>query len=255
MLQVVIYSFEYETPSTPFLVKKAAYRTATAPIDIAISGSVIAVTDLMKSVSLVEHQKGRQGMPDTLTEIARHYETLWGTAIANVAENTYLESDAEGNLVVLQHDVNGFSDEDRRRLRVTSDLHLGEMVNRIRRIDVTPTPNAIVIPRAFLATVEGSIYLFALIAPGKQDLLIRLQGKMAEVVKSPGGVPFAKFRGFRTQVRDMGEEGPGRFVDGELIERFLDCSEDVQREVIKDLPGGMGVEEVRGLIEGLRRIH
>ncbi len=206
-------------------------------------------------MSLVEYKKGRSGLPDTLTEIARHFETLWGTAVANVAENTYLESDAEGNLIVLQHDINGFSEEDRRRLRVTSEMLLGEMVNRIRRIEVTPTPSATVIPRAFLATVEGSIYLFALIAPGKQDLLIRMQAKMAECVKSPGEVPFNKFRGFRNQVRDMGEEGPGRFVDGELIERFLDCGEEVQREVIKDLPGGMGLEEVRGMVEGLRRIH
>lgn len=209
----------------------------------------------MKSLSLVQFSPGRSGLPDTLTEIARHYDTLWGTAVANVADNTYLEADAEGNLVVLQHDVNGFSDEDRRRLRVTSELLLGEMVNRIRRVDVTPTPTAVVIPRAFLATVEGSIYLFCLIAPGKQDLLIRLQSKLAEVVRSPGDVPFAKFRGFRSQVRDMGDEGPSRFVDGELIERFLDCDVQVQEEVVKALPGELGVEEVKGMVEGLRRIH
>ena len=241
--------------STPFLSKKAAYRTATAPIDLAITNNIIAVTDLMKSVSLVEFTPGRSGLPDSLAEIARHYDTLWGTAVANVAENTYLESDAEGNLVVLQHDINGFSDEDRRRLRVTSEMLLGEMVNRIRRIDVTPTASAIVIPRAFLATVEGSIYLFCLIAPGKQDLLIRLQNKLADMVKSPGGVPFSKFRGFRNQVRDMGDEGPSRFVDGELIERFLDCSQEVQEEVVKELPGGIGVEDVKGMVEALRRIH
>ena len=209
----------------------------------------------MKSVSLVEYKQGRSGQPDSLNEVARHFETLWGTAIANVADNTFLESDAEGNLVVLQHDINGFSDEDRRRLRVTSEMLLGEMVNRIRRIDVTPTAGAIVIPRAFLATVEGSIYLFALVAPGKQDLLIRMQGKMAEVVRSAGDVPFNKYRGFRSSVRDLGEEGPSRFVDGELIERFLDCSEEIQREVIKDLPGVGDLEEVRGMVEQLRRIH
>jgi DNA damage-binding protein 1 len=209
----------------------------------------------MKSVSLVQYEKGRSGLPDALTEVARHYDTLWGTAIGNVAENTYLESDAEGNLVVLQHDINGFSDEDRRRLRVTSEMLLGEMVNRIRRIDVTPTSSAIVIPRAFLATVEGSIYLFCLIAPGKQDLLIRMQNKMAEMVKSPGDVPFSKFRGFRNQVRDMGDEGPSRFVDGELIERFLDAPVEVQEEVVRELPGGIGLEEVKGMVEGLRRIH
>ncbi|KAK4574813.1 hypothetical protein LTR86_001655 [Recurvomyces mirabilis] len=250
---VVIYSFEYQTPSSPFLVKKAAYRTATAPIDVCVTGSIIAVTDLMKSVSLVDYKPGRNGVADTLSEAARHYETVWGTAVANVAENTYLESDAEGNLVVLQHDINGFSEEDRRRLRPVSEMLLGEMVNRIRPISVQPTSAALVIPRAFLATVEGSIYLFCLIAPGKQDVLMRLQSLLAERVKSPGHVPFGKWRGFRNQVRDMGEEGPVRFVDGELVEGFLDAPVEVQVEVSAEL--GVEVEVVRGWVEGLRRIH
>ncbi|TKA76631.1 hypothetical protein B0A55_04925 [Friedmanniomyces simplex] len=250
---VVIYAFEYQTPSTPFLVKKAAYRTATAPIDLAITGSTIAVTDLMKSVSLLQYTPGRAGAPDSLGEIARHFETLWGTAVANVAENTYLASDAEGNLVVLQHDINGYSDEDKRRLRPVSEMLLGEMVNRIRPITVQPSPNALVIPRAFLATVEGGVYLFCLIAPGHQDTLMRLQTLLAERVVSPGHVPFAKWRGFRSQVRDAGEEGPTRFVDGELVERFLDGSQEVQEEVAGEL--GRSVEEVRGWVEGLRRIH
>jgi DNA damage-binding protein 1 len=251
--QVVIYAFEYETASSPFLAKKASYRTATAPIDITVTNNVIAVTDLMKSVSLVEYTQGRAGLPDTLHEVSRHYETMWGTAIANVADNTYLEADAEGNLIVLQRDVTSYSEDDKRRLRVTSEVLLGEMVNRIRRIDVQPTPNATVIPRAFLATVDGSIYLFALIAPGKQDLLMRMQAKMAEMVKSPGHVPFNKFRGFRSGVRDMGEEGPVRFVDGELVEAFLDMDDEAQEKVVEGLE--IGVEEVRGIVESLKRIH
>jgi DNA damage-binding protein 1 len=235
------------------LDKLCSYRTATAPIDITVTGSIIAVTDLMKSLSLIEYKPGAGGIPGTLTEVARHFDTLWGTSVANVADNTYLQSDAEGNLVVLQHEINGFNASDRRRLRVTSEMLLGEMVNRIRRIDVVPTAGAIVIPRAFLATVEGSIYLFALIAPGKQDLLIRMQTKMAELVQTPGHVPFGRYRGVKTQVRDMGEEGPNRFVDGELIERFLDCPPEIQEEIVKELD--VDVEDAKVMVENLRRIH
>lgn len=133
------------------------------------------------------------------------------------------------------------------------------MVNRIRPISVTPTPGAVVIPRAFLATVEGGVYLFGLIAPGKQDLLIRLQQRVSEVVKSPGDVPFGRYRGFKTQVRDMGSEGPVRFVDGEVLEGFLDLPGSVQARVCEGLPGvgegEEGVEGVRAMVEGLRRIH
>ena len=209
----------------------------------------------MKSVSLLHHTPGPAGQPDELVEIARHFDTLWGTAVACVAENTYLTSDAEGNLVVLEHVVDGFAEDERRRLRVTSDMLLGEMVNRIRPISITPTASAVVIPRAFVATVEGGVYLFALIVPQHQNLLIELQTRVADVWESPGGIPFAKFRGFKTGVRDSGAGGPMRFVDGEVVERFLDLSEEVQRGVVEGLPGGVGVEEVRGLVEGLRRVR
>jgi len=258
-MQVVIYALQYQTPSSaPFLDKKAAYRTATAPIDIAITDQTIAVTDLMKSLSLISYTPSPPGTGalDTLKEISRHFETCWGTAVACVGENTYLQSDAEGNLVVLQHEKEGFSEEIRRRLRVVSEMQLGEMVNRIRPITVTASASAAVIPRAFLATVDGGVYLFGLIAPGKQDLLIRLQTALAEIVRAPGDVPFANFRGFRSEVREAGDEGPSRFVDGELVERFLDLGEAVQESVIKALPeGAPGVEEVRGIVEGLRRMR
>lgn len=62
---------------------------------------------------------------------------------------------------------------------------------------------------------------------------------------------FAKFRAFKNAVRE--EEEPMRFVDGELVERFLDVSEEVQRKAIEGL--GVELEEVRGLVEGLRRLH
>jgi DNA damage-binding protein 1 len=62
---------------------------------------------------------------------------------------------------------------------------------------------------------------------------------------------FAKFRAFKNQVRS--EEEPMRFVDGELIERFLDCEEDVQKKAIEGL--GVELEDIRSLVEGLRRLH
>ena len=68
--QVIIYDFEFAA-SKATLTKKASYRTATAPIDVCVTGNVIAVTDLMKSMSLVEYKKGRAGMPDTLTEVSK----------------------------------------------------------------------------------------------------------------------------------------------------------------------------------------
>lgn len=46
---------------------------------------------------------------------------------------------------------------------------------------------------------------------------------------------------------------PFRFVDGELIERFLDVGEDVQEEICRGL--GPSVEDVRNVVEELKRLH
>lgn len=108
----------------------------------------------MKSISVVQYAPGHSGSSDSLTEVARHYSTVWTTAVAEVAPDTYLESDCEGNLIVLYRDKDGATEEDQKRLHVSSELLLGEMVNRIRRIDVATSEDAPVEPRAFLATVS-----------------------------------------------------------------------------------------------------
>jgi DNA damage-binding protein 1 len=268
---VVVYDVEYRTQSKPDLVKAATFRCSTAPIDMTVNGPRIAIADLMKSLVVVEYQRGETGLPDQLVEVARHFTVAWSTACAEVDENTYLESDAEGNIMVLYREPKGVTEEDRRRLNISSEMLLGEMVNRIRRIDVATAPGAAVVPRAFMGTVspiqphlispsshllmldqvEGSIYLFALISQNYLDLLITLQSNLGTLVAAPGDMDFAKYRAVKNQVRE--EEEPMRFVDGELIERFLDCEESVQEKAIEGL--GVGLEEVRALVEGLRRLH
>lgn len=200
---------------------------------------------------VLQYERGEPGLPDKLKEIARHYQTTWATAVAEVDENVYLESDAEGNLLLLSRDQNGVTDDDKKRLNVNGEMLLGEMVNRIRRIDVASTSDAVVVPRAFMATVEGAIYLFALISPEHQNRLMTLQSNLAELVHAPGDVPFSKYRAFKNQVREA--EEPFRFVDGELIEKFIDLDETLQSKAVEGL--GVDVESIRGLVEGLRRLH
>lgn len=129
----------------------ASYRTSTAPVDLSVHGTHIAVADLMKSVSIISYDSG----PDKrLTEIARHYQTSWTTAVAHIGEATYLESDAEGNLTILKRNLIGVTEDDRRRLEVVSTFRLGQMVNRIRAFDSKVSQTAVVVPTAFLGTVR-----------------------------------------------------------------------------------------------------
>ena len=151
---VVIYKYTETTETAASLSKMATYRTSTCPISLDISENIITVGDMMKSISLVEYTPGKEGLPDTLHEVARHMDAIWTTSVVHIEEQSYLESDHYGNLLVLRRNINGVTLEDRKRLEMTSEMNLGEQVNKIVKIQVEPSATAMVIPKAFLATVS-----------------------------------------------------------------------------------------------------
>lgn len=102
-----------------------------------------------------------------------------------------------------------------------------------------------------MVQVEGGIYMFGTVAPQVQDLLLRFQAKVADVIKTAGGIEFRTFRAFRNAEREG--DGPFRFLDGELLERFLDVDEATQAAICQGL--GPTVEDMRNIVEELRRMH
>jgi len=218
----------------------------------------IAVADMMKSLSILNYipKDPANNGKDSLMEVARHYQLLWATAVAHVDTETWLEGDAEGNLVLLDRNRDGVTEYDKRKLRVISELHLGELVNCMKRIDVNTNPSAVVKPRAFLATREGALYLFALISPSKINLLLNLQTRLEDYLDSAGGLKLNAYRAFKNDVRV--ETEPKRFVDGEFIERFLNLTDQEQHDCIEGLIENnkpVSVGYIRDMIESLRRLH
>lgn len=88
-------------------------------------------------------------------------------------------------------------------------------------------------------------------APHAQDLLLRFQSKISEVIQTAGELRFDKYRSFRNAEREG--DGPFRFLDGELLERFLDMDEETQEVICQGL--GPSVEDMRNNIEELKRMH
>jgi DNA damage-binding protein 1 len=89
-----------------------------------------------------------------------------------------------------------------------------------------------------------------------RNFLLTIQQNIANRVESPGDISFNDYRAFKTDVRTSRE--PYRVVDGELVERFLNLSDDVQKVAIEgvSLDGKqVTVEQTRSIIETLRRLH
>ncbi|EFQ32142.1 CPSF A subunit region [Colletotrichum graminicola] len=256
---VVVYDYVEESTTSGALRKLATFRPSTFPVDIDVHGNMIGIADLMQSLTLVEFVPAQDGNKAKLVERARHFQYIWATSVCHLEGHSWLEADAQGNLMVLRRNPNAPTEHDRKQMEVTGEFHLGEQVNKIRSLDITPNENDPIIPKAFLATVEGSLYVFADIKSEYQSLLIQFQERLAEVVRALGqadgepgsGLSFTTWRGFRNAKRAA--EGPFRFVDGELIERFLDLDEAKQEAVVQGL--GPTVESMRNLVEELKRMH
>ncbi|KAK3987205.1 hypothetical protein QBC44DRAFT_331894 [Cladorrhinum sp. PSN332] len=249
---VVISEYEETSTTTAKLTRLASHRPSTHPVELEVNGNIIAVVDLMKSMTLVEFvPAGDENSKPKLVERARHFQSLSGTALCHVDGEEWLEADEQGNLMMLQRNVEAVEVHEKRNLRVTAEFNLGEMVNRIRGIKVETSPGAMIVPRAFLGTVEGGIYMFGTIAPQAQDLLLRFQDRLAEVIPPVGGIEFSRYRAFRNPEREG--DRPLRFLDGELLERFLDVDEATQKEICQGL--GPSVEMMRNTVEELKRMH
>ncbi|KAK0391347.1 hypothetical protein NLU13_0848 [Sarocladium strictum] len=248
---VVVYDYAETTTITGTLQKLATYRPAAYPVDLDVSGNIIGVVDLMQSLSLVEFIPSTGGEKPKLQERARHYQAGWATAVSHLEGDRWLEADAQGNLMVLQRNSKAPTEQDQRRLVVTSEMNLGEQINKIRTLNVPVNEKAVVTPRAFLASTEGSLYLFGDISSQYQDLLMKFQDNLQAFISAPGNISFKEWRAFRNQTREA--EEPERFVDGEMVERFLDLDEGKQELVCEGL--GPTVEEMRDLVEELRRLH
>ncbi|PMB64693.1 DNA damage-binding protein 1 [Beauveria bassiana] len=248
---VVVYSYTEENSTEGYLQKLAAYRPASFPVALDISGNMIGVADIMQSLSLVEFTPPKDGEPGKLEEKARHFQSAWATSVCHLDGERWLETDAQGNIIVLARNPDAPTEHDRSRLEITSEMNLGEQINKIQRLNVAPADNVVVSPKAFLASIEGTLYLYGDIAPKYQDLLITLQTNIEKYVKTTGGISFDAWRAFRNQAREA--DGPFRFVDGEMVERFLDLGKQTQAALCQDL--GLNVEDVRNMIEELRRMH
>ncbi|ETI20761.1 hypothetical protein G647_07103 [Cladophialophora carrionii CBS 160.54] len=239
------------------LQKLATYRTSTNPLSLAItpatstSPALIAVADLMKSLSIlqVDTKDKNSATGYNLVETSRHFATLWSSATAAIKENEWVVADMEGNLITLRQIQDGTGPQGyNRRLEVTGEFRLGEVVNKIVALSTSPRSRSVVTPRAFVATIEGSIYMLGTINPPYMHILLTLQSVLANRVQAPGYMPWSKFRAWRTEVSEKDE--PFRVVDGAMLEQaLLQLGDEDLAACLKE--GGLDAEKVS--VQDVRR--
>uniref|UniRef100_A0A8C7F4E6 DNA damage-binding protein 1 n=1 Tax=Oncorhynchus kisutch TaxID=8019 RepID=A0A8C7F4E6_ONCKI len=218
-------------------------------------GDFILVGDLMRSVLLLAYKP----MEGNFEEIARDFNPNWMSAVEILDDDNFLGAENAFNLFVCQKDSAATTDEERQHLQEVGVFHLGEFVNVFSHGSLvlqnlgessTPTQGSVL-----FGTVNGMIGLVTSLSEGWYSLLLDLQNRLNKVIKSVG-----KIESFHTERKT--EQATG-FIDGDLIESFLDLGRAKMQEVVSTLQidDGSGmkreatVDEVIKIVEELTRIH
>jgi DNA damage-binding protein 1 len=117
-----------------------------------------------------------------------------------------------------------------------AQFHLGDMINVFRHGSLamqnvgertTPTQGCIL-----YGTVSGAIGLVTQISSEFFDFLKSLEERLTHTIKSVGKIEHSAWRSFRTDQKVEQCEG---FVDGDLVESFLDLNREKMIETSSSL--------------------
>nr|DBA17370.1 TPA: hypothetical protein GDO54_002833 [Pyxicephalus adspersus] len=223
-------------------------------------GDFILVGDLMRSVLLLAYKP----MEGNFEEIARDFNPNWMSAVEILDDDNFLGAENAFNLFVCQKDSAATTDEERQHLQEVGLFHLGEFVNVfchgslvMQNLGETSPPTQ---GSVLFGTVNGMIGLVTSVSESWYNLLLDVQNRLNKVIKSVGKIEHSFWRSFHTERKTEAATG---FIDGDLIESFLDISRSKMQEVVANLQidDGSGmkrettVDDLIKIVEELTRIH
>ncbi|KAK2722376.1 DNA damage-binding protein 1-like [Artemia franciscana] len=224
-------------------------------------GDFVVVADLMRSITVLQHKI----MEGSFDEIARDYNPNWMSAVEIIDDDTFLGAENTGNFFVCQKESSATTEEDRKQLQTIAKFHLGSFVNVIRHGSLAihyGAQDTTVLPHKGIlyGTIDGAIGIIVQLGSDIFGLLKDLQQRMVKTVKPLGKIDHGSWRNFYTERRTEPAEG---FIDGDLIEQFLDLPKSKIIELTKELfidegqgrKRSLSTEDVIKLVEDLTRIH
>jgi DNA damage-binding protein 1 len=196
------------------LVPECSLASHIMALTIAVRGEFILVGDLMKSASLIQY-KPEAGV---MEERARDINSAWTTATECVDDDTFIVAEAAHNLVVLRKNGDAATDEERHRLDVVAEFHLGHQVNAFAHGSLVmrmPDSDLARVTTLLFGTVSGMLGVVVFLPAEQWAFLLRLQQALTVVVHGVGGFTWADWRGFVNERRTAEARN---VVDGDLIE-------------------------------------
>ncbi|KAH8359699.1 hypothetical protein KR093_008397 [Drosophila rubida] len=249
----------YEWTNEKELRMECNIQNMIAALFLKAKGDFILVGDLMRSITLLQHKQ----MEGIFVEIARDCEPKWMRAVEILDDDTFLGCETHDNLFVCQKDSAATTDEERQLLPELARFHLGDTINVFRHgslvmqnVGERTTPiNGCVL----YGTCNGAIGIVTQIPQDFYDFLHGLEERLKKIIKSVGKIDHTYYRNYQINSKVEPSEG---FIDGDLIESFLDLGREKMREAVVGLEltlngerKGADVEDVIKIVEDLTRMH
>ncbi|KAF5741515.1 DNA damage-binding protein 1b-like [Tripterygium wilfordii] len=216
--KIQLYKWMLRDDGSPELQFECEHRGRELAWRVQTRGDFIVVGDEKMSISLLiyKHEKG------AIEEQARDYNANFMSAVEILDDDVYLGAEDNYNF----------------RFR-----H-GSLLMRLPDSDVGQIPTVI------FGTKNGVIGVIASL-PHEQFLFLEeLRSNLRKVIKGVGGLSHKQWRLFNNKKRTADAKN---FLDGDLIESFLDLSRSHKDEISRAM--SVSVEELSKRVEELTRLH
>ncbi|RHY28438.1 hypothetical protein DYB32_005979 [Aphanomyces invadans] len=241
------------------LVAECGHHGHTLVLYMESRGDFVAIGDLMKSISLLNYK----ALDGSLEEIAKDLNSNWMTAVEILDDDHIIGSETDFNLFCVERQSGATTDEERSRLDCISEYHVGEFVNRFRHgslvmqgMSATSTQRSPIL----FGTVSGMIGCILPLDNTQYAFLRRVEAALNHVIKGIGGLQHKEWRMYESKRTVSEARG---FIDGDLIEGYLDLTKPHQQKTVDllNVDGAMDgqppvtVEELTSVVEALVQRH
>ena len=136
---------------------------------------------------------------------------------------------------------------------MVGEYHLGEFVNRFRRGSLSmhvAESGVSQLPMLLYGTVNGVLGVVAQLPQEDFTFFNKLQEQLRGVILGVGGLKHSEWRSFQNDRKTVDAHN---FVDGDLIEAYLDLSPEKMAGVAEMME--VSVEELSNRVRDLERLH
>lgn len=228
---------------------ECSYANAIMALFIKRKGPLLLIGDFMRSMSLFSYKS----LQAHFEEVARDLVPAWMTEVEILDDNTFLGAEHKGNIFISQRDAKA-SEQDRQQMHQVASFHVGDFINVFHPGSLVvqhPSESSVDVKRTTLfGTVGGIVGLILGIDETLFRKLEAVQNYLSKIIKSVGRIEHSEWRAFLGEKSSSPAQG---FIDGDLVETFLDLSRDKMEQVANQV--NVPVEELVKMVEELSRLH